>query len=173
MTDSERLFLACLRFFFPRKYAEKELRQSLNRRYVNKIDWNLFLSLAELHGVIPLLYHSLNAVAWTNIPEEVRKRLEKAFLANLARNLFMSLEMDKVLGALARVKVGGVPIKGVTLSEEVYPDISYRTAMDIDILIRKKDLKKAEKEMLRFGYHRPHSIGKDPFPENSQGFFFA
>ena len=78
----------------------------------------------------------------------------------------MSLEMDKVLGALAKVKVGGVPIKGVTLSEEVYPDISYRTAMDIDILIQKKDLKKAEKEMLRFGYHRPHSIGKGPFPEN-------
>ena len=112
MTESEKLFLACLRFFFSKKQAAKELRQSLNRRYVNKIDWNLFLSLAELHGVIPLLYHSLNAVAWTNIP-------------------------------------------------------------DIDILIRKKDLKKAEKEMLRFGYHRPHSIGKDPFPENSQGFFFA
>ena len=68
--------------------------------------------------------------------------------------------------ALGKRGVMSIPIKGIFLSEEVYPDISFRMITDIDLLIRGEDLMMAEKALIELGYCRDYTLREDFFPEN-------
>ncbi|MEW6382169.1 MAG: nucleotidyltransferase family protein [bacterium] len=162
MAKEEKFFLACLRFFLQKTGSPDEIRSSMGKN----MDWNLILSWAQSHGVHPLLYHVLKGVNWTGIPGQVRERLESNFRANMARNLILSAETDKVLMALEKRGIISVPLKGIFLSEEVYPDISLRVVTDIDLLVREEDLAGAEEALVELGYCHDHSIRQVLIPNN-------
>jgi len=162
MAEEEKLFLACLRFFFRKMDSVAEIRSCLGK----EIDWDLILSWAQWHGVSPLLYHILKEIGWSGIPKQVRERLEQSFRLNMARNLFLWAETSKVLTALEKQRIISLPLKGIFLSEEVYPDISFRVVTDIDLLIRQEDLAAAEASLIELGYCRDPFIRKGLLPDN-------
>ncbi|MEW5803149.1 MAG: nucleotidyltransferase family protein [bacterium] len=163
MAEEEKFFLACLRHFLKGKADTSEGILS----YLGKgIDWPLVLSWSQWHGVTPVIYHILKEIDWTGVPEMIRKGLERSFRINMARNLFLSAEIDRVFAALGERGIISIPIKGIFLSEEVYPDISFRMITDIDILIRKDDLRRAEEILTQMGYERDQPLKDAFFPDN-------
>jgi len=161
----EIFYLACLRLFLKGGTGEK-MKNEILICLDDGMDWNLILSWSHWHGVIPLIYHVLKKIDWAGIPEEITEIVEKSFRVNMARNLFLSAEIDRVFDALGKQGVMSIPIKGIFLSEEVYPDISFRMITDIDLLIRREDLTRAEESLVELGYCRDYPLREDFFPEN-------
>ncbi len=117
-------------------------------------DWNALLSLAEQHGVLPLI-----AQAFSKIPEalpvEVSKTLRQSYQTNLHKSLFLSRELICILEKLSSSGIEVMPYKGVALAETVYGDIALRQSGDIDLLIRPKDLAAIRECVRELGY-TPH-----------------
>ena len=62
--------------------------------------------------------------------------LERAYLANSARMLFMQSAVDRVVNALSARDISSVLLKGAALIETVYPDPGQREMLDLDVLVR-------------------------------------
>lgn len=119
----------------------------------------LFLKEAGLHGVQPLLYHTLHKCGTLpNWPEYLRESL-----ANTARNQAVldavrHQALDEVLAALAGRNIRPLLIKGAALAYSHYPSPDLRPRADTDLLIRKKDIAAAEEVAREIGYNRLHTI---------------
>jgi hypothetical protein len=167
LAKEETFFLTCLRLFLKGGgVLPSEIRNEIRSCLEEGMDWHLILSWSHWHGVTPLIYHILKEIDWAGIPEEITEILERSFRINMARNLFLSSEIDRVFEALGKRGVISIPIKGIFLSEEVYPDISFRMITDIDLLIRREDLTRAEESLVELGYCRDSALREEFFPEN-------
>jgi len=167
LAKEEIFFLACLRLFLKGEaVSADEIRNEIQICLEEGMDWHLILSWSHWHGVTPLIYHILKKTDWAGIPEEITEILERRFRVNMARNLFLSAEIDRVFEALGKRGIMSIPIKGIFLSEEVYPDISFRMITDIDLLIRREDLMSAEESLVELGYCRDYPLREEFFPEN-------
>ncbi|MFJ7509868.1 nucleotidyltransferase family protein [Peribacillus simplex] len=127
---------------------------SLNNVFFSNIDWELFLQLAEHHRVIPLIYSKLKKINHKGIPSYVTQTLHKEYKKNTFHMLNFSGEMELVSKLFTENQIRLLFLKGPVIAFDLYGDISLRTSKDLDILIQKKDLTKAEMLLLNFGYVR-------------------
>ena len=118
----------------------------------NGIDWEYLFRVAGRHGLMPLLYYQLNAICPESVPAALLNRLKTRFHANLAYNLFLTAELLKLLSLFENHGIPAVPFKGPVLASSVYGNISLREFSDLDILIHKKDLKRAKDLLLSHDY---------------------
>lgn len=95
--------------------------------------WGTALNVADWHRLSPALYAYLRAAAVA--PAAVLNGLERAYLANAARSLYLRATTDRVLAALAAAEVPAMLLKGAALVQTVYPDPAVREMLDIDILV--------------------------------------
>jgi hypothetical protein len=116
------------------------------------IDWGKLLALADEHCVRPLLLQSLKAVCWDAVPQSIRLELEGFCRSNAQKNLLLAGELLRLLGRFDENEVPVVAFKGPILAEAVYGDLSLREFCDLDLLIRRQDLTKAEDILLVCGY---------------------
>ena len=72
--------------------------------------------------------------------------------ATISYNLLLLSEARKVLSALKRHQISAIVLKGVALTELIYPHLGMRAATDIDLLIDKKDSALASRTLLDLGY---------------------
>ncbi|MEN8218321.1 MAG: nucleotidyltransferase family protein [Pseudomonadota bacterium] len=117
---------------------------------LNATDWESIVQFAVIYSVAPLLYHRIKSV---NIPASFQHKLLKAYLISASRNTRLYSELSKIIKALQDTPV--IVLKGAHLAQNVYGNIALRPMNDIDILVRKTDLLKAEKNMLEIGYSSP------------------
>ncbi len=104
------------------------------------IDWSYLLQIAAHHGVLPLLYKSLNTTCRDTIPEQILDELRRLFRDNAVRNLFLTETLIKLLKQLAAHEIPAIPFKGPVLASSLHGDISLRQFGDLDILVRKQDV---------------------------------
>ncbi|PIU82962.1 MAG: hypothetical protein COS68_06600 [Elusimicrobia bacterium CG06_land_8_20_14_3_00_38_11] len=71
----------------------------------------------------------------------------------LARNILIFEQIKNILKEFKKEKIPVILLKGSALISTVYDDISLRPMEDIDILVKRDDLKKATACMLGTGYH--------------------
>jgi len=119
------------------------------------IDWSYLTQMALRHGLMPLLYRNLKATTPDAIPEEILEQLRKYFLVNAGRNIFLTEELHRLLHLFESHGIVGVPYKGPVLAASIYGDVTLRQFSDLDILIQKKDLKRARDLIIPLGY-QPH-----------------
>jgi hypothetical protein len=117
---------------------------------LNATDWESIVQFAVIYSVAPLLYHRIKSV---NIPASMRQKLLKAYLISARRNTRLYSQLSKIIKALQDTPV--IVLKGAHLAQNVYGNIALRPMNDIDILVRKTDLLKAEKNLLEIGYSSP------------------
>jgi hypothetical protein len=113
-------------------------------------DWGRALSAADWHRLSPLLYSHVLTVADT--PPAVLHALERGYLANAARSLFLRSELEKVLGLLSAAGVEAMLLKGAALVETVYRDPAHREMLDLDLLVRGDQLPAANAALRAAGY---------------------
>jgi len=164
LSHEGRLLLCCARTEMDEGTAEAvwELLEG-------ELDWGYLLAASIRHAIPQLLYHNLKAIgAETAVPPGVLSRLEQMYYANALRHLRFSRALEEVLGAFNERGIEAVVLKGMALAMQVYPVAALRQCGDIDVLVRKEDLLRAEEALLDLGYtaqresHVDKQFGQQP-----------
>ena len=136
--------LACARV--PR---DRDIRTACAR----PLDWSLLLRLAHGHGLTPLLYWQLSHCA-DIVPPAVLEELRGRFERNAARNIALARELHRILDLLRTRGIAAIPYKGPALAQIAYGDLGLRHFIDLDILVRKRDVRPA-RDLLKTRGYRP------------------
>ncbi|MCB0077964.1 MAG: nucleotidyltransferase family protein [Anaerolineales bacterium] len=113
-------------------------------------DWAAVATLAHKHRLAPLLYHRLTP-HHADLPREVYDTLRQAHGVCAANNMVYHYEQQRITAAFGE----GPPLllhKGLTVAEQLYGDIALRPTMDIDLLVRRRDLDAARERLEPLGW---------------------
>lgn len=131
-----------------RTKLDASIKKQINLLVQQDIDWDYLISLAAKHGVLPLLFNSLNNTCPEIIPKEILSKLRCYFQSNVQRNLLLTSQLLKILEIFQANGVNAVPFKGPMLAVSVYGNPAYRQFCDLDLLVHKKDFLKAKELLL-------------------------
>jgi hypothetical protein len=103
--------------------------------------------------VTPLFYQRLQ-IFKSNfpIPDQIMPRVRELYLAHAARNIRLYHELTQVLTILQGANIPVVVLKGAHLAELVYKNIALRSMGDIDLLVKKDDLRRSQQGLIKAGY---------------------
>ena len=136
--------------------VEADIRERLAELARGDVDWDYLFLLARRHSALPLLYRGLAGVE--GLPADFRARLRDEFRKNATRNTLLAGEMAQ----LARLfEAEGVPLlayKGPALAQQAYGDITLRRYVDLDVIVRRRDAKRAGELLRSLGYLKPEGL---------------
>jgi Uncharacterised nucleotidyltransferase len=102
-------------------------------------DWDELLRLALKHGVLPLIYQSLF---------EQGAKMPAFFIGAAQQNRIaarkLASELEGLLGDFAEQGIEVLPLKGPAMAEALYGDVALRPSVDLDLLVRRRDYRRAE-----------------------------
>ena len=116
-------------------------------------EWHNFFDLLRPHWIVPLLAFHLRT--WTEEfrpPQKIMEYLDGIFLAASARNLLVGRQIQSITTALEEADIPVILMKGHALARTVYPDPALRQSSDIDLLVARADMLRAEAVMNNLGY---------------------
>ena len=87
------------------------------------------------------------------LEKKMRSRNKDIKLQVQAHNVFLISELSKILSAFGEGNIHALIMKGTGLLETLYKKGFSRPMYDLDILVKKKDLKRAEECLIQLGYH--------------------
>jgi hypothetical protein len=152
------LLLCCARTALGPGHVER-VREILR----GPIDWAYFAGVAARNGVTPLLYLSLASAFAREVPAHVLGQLRVHAHVNRLRNEILSQELLRVLGAFKAAGIAAVPLKGPALAAAAYGNVGLRLFTDLDILVRPRNVSRAEELLLELAY-----VGADAPNEQSR-----
>lgn len=138
--------------------CESERAARLRRLLQGEFDWDYLLSLAHPHGMLPLLYLSVQTTCADAVTGDILDQLREHFQRTTQRNLFLTGELLKLLELFAAHQVSAIPFKGPTLASLAYGDVGLREFSDLDILIRQQDVSRAKELLVSCGYRPQVSL---------------
>jgi hypothetical protein len=129
----------------------------INTLITQVTDWDAFINLAYIHGVLPLIYRTLKRYAEL-IPQEILLKLKLYNMNIVKQNIIMTSELMKVMKLLEDNGIHVLTFKGPVLSYMAYADITLRQYADIDILVDEALLFEAATLLAQSGYTYPSPI---------------
>jgi hypothetical protein len=145
-TLPQRLLLTCLH----RDIARSD---PASLAALDEIGWQAMLSLAKVHGVRPLLYQRLVDIGLQpRVPSNVWSALALAARQAAARTLRAQTELAALAASLAAENIPVIALKGGYLAPQVYASPALREMSDLDLLVRRIDLRRAADVVLSKGY---------------------
>ncbi len=121
-------------------------------------DWAYLLEMASRHGLRPLLYRHLNAIAAAAVPKAIFAELWGRYETTRRRNQEMAKELLRVLKLLDANGIAAIPYKGPALAASTYGDLALREFGDLDILLRPQDILPAKALLLAQGYRPKYPL---------------
>jgi len=124
-------------------------------RQAARVDvWDGVLAEAERQGVAPLVYWHAKALGF-EFPEDVRRGLRALYVRHrLANRIRMSVLCD-ILRAFEAAGIRGLVLKGAALVHLVYSDPALRPMRDVDLLVPRADVVRAQVLLGRLGFDAP------------------
>lgn len=119
------------------------------------IDWDSLRRAAIRHGLLPLLYRLLSGSLAELVPAQRLQDLRRLFQQNAARNLYQTGELCRLLRLFAANGIEAIPYKGPALAVCAYGDVALRQFVDLDVLVRRRDVQRASALLAADGYE-PH-----------------
>jgi len=118
------------------------------------VDWDVFLSLARHHGLIPLMQHHVTAgtISAADIPAYALTALQLEATTIARRSLYLTGELIAILRDFAAQEIPCVPLKGPALALSPYGDVALRRINDLDIFVHESDLPRAIARLADRGY---------------------
>src|SRR2546423_1140308 len=129
-----------------------ESAQRIKTLAVEGLDWEYLFLLAQRHAVLPLLHKQLNANASDSLPQSFRQELATKFRENATRNILLAAELVKIFKLFEAEGVEVLAYKGPALASSAYGDIAARRFVDLDIIVRKRDVRRAGALLQTLGY---------------------
>jgi hypothetical protein len=112
--------------------------------------WGQLLRIAAWHRLSPVLFCHLDPKR--DAPAAVLSAVERAYLANAARIMFIQATRRRVVDALHAAGVAAMLLKGAALVETAYADPAQREMLDLDILVPADRLPAANEALATLGY---------------------
>lgn len=133
--------------------------QRMGRLIRGGIDWDLAMTIAQWHGMQPLLYWNVvrqeNQRDGSRIPPSVLQSMRDMYVRNVGVSLGMLGDFFEILSSMNDLGIPVVPYKGPILASRLYGHLGLRVSSDLDILVRKSDLPKAREVLINMGYELP------------------
>ena len=118
-----------------------------------KINWLIFKDILSYHGLAPFAYLSFKEYI-SFLPEDVSRILRRTYYHSLAHLSRLQWKFLELYHAFRKKNVLLLPIKGIALLDDLYPDYLARASSDIDILVKEEDLEEAIKILEDLGYQK-------------------
>jgi len=148
-----QLLLGCARTNLS-KDKQNEIRKLVN----NGLDWDYVLQMGKAHGLAPLLYYHLRRIDHKHrITQSIMERLHTIYYSNLAHNISLDSELNKILNFFEKKRIPVVVLRGLALAQIIYKNIALRSTIDIDLLVQKKDLSRVVQTLLELKFTSPQS----------------
>jgi len=109
---------------------KSEFKQILHK----DLNWHELLKRAHLENVSPLLYRNLK-VYEDKVPDEVVSQLNRIYITNFGRNLYLLNALKPVLQAVEDSGMRVALVKGPRLAKTLYKDIGLRFFIDVDLFV--------------------------------------
>jgi hypothetical protein len=112
------------------------------------------ISLAQKHGILPLLYQTVKNISNREqlVDNSAVDLLKQAYLLTARSNMFMSAELLRIAKLFEANGLEMMAFKGPALAQEGYRDVTLREFSDLDILVKKADRSKAIQLLIEEGY---------------------
>jgi hypothetical protein len=143
----KRLLAACVR-----AELRPEDGAAVRELAARPLDWDFVIAAAAENSVMPLLARQLAAHAADLVPAASLERIKAAARANTLRCLKLTGELLRVLTEFATRGIEAIPYKGPVLAALAYGDVAMREYEDLDIVLRQRDVAKADEAMRALGY---------------------
>jgi Uncharacterised nucleotidyltransferase len=143
----EELLLCCARTHMSPATASR-----IRTLLLDEIDWEYLFGIAQWHGVMPLLYHSLKSTCPESVPQAKFQQLRSFFQANSCHTVFLTQKLITILRLFENHEIPALPFKGAILAASVYGDLCLRQTRDLDILVHTNYYQKAKNILISEGY---------------------
>ena len=133
--------------------AHKNNYESILNSYLKSLDWKYIITKTCQEGVSGIVFHHLQKYNLAEkLPPDVHSYLLSCYNMNFKQNLLILCQAKRLLRQLNQAGITVVVLKGLALMEHNYPSLGMRGMSDIDILVRKDDLLKADQCLALIGY---------------------
>ncbi len=119
-------------------------------------DLEYLYRLAHRHALLPLLHRGLEGLE--GVPEGLSRRLRDDYRKNGTRNVLLAGELARVSKALKAEGVGALAYKGPALALQAYGDLRLRRFVDLDVVVRREDARRAGEVLGSLGYAKPEGL---------------
>jgi hypothetical protein len=143
----KRLLVCCARTSVPPAIANEICKLASG-----PINWDFLFDEAADNSVTPLLGRQLVAVAADMVPSEQLSRLKTLTRANVMHSLVLTAELIMILNLFRSEGIEAIAYKGPVLAAQAYGDVTLREFEDLDIVLRQRDMARANNVMLTLGY---------------------
>src|SRR2546421_804265 len=124
------------------------------------LDWDYLFRLAQRHAVLPLLHRSISEHARDAARQTCRQRLRDRFRENATRNLLLAGELVRISRLFESEGVHVLAYKGPALAVSAYGDLSLRRFVDLDIIVRARDVRRAGELLRSLGFTLSDGLSK-------------
>lgn len=142
-----KLLLCCAQGFWQEGSSER-----LQSLLEEEIDWDCVIRKACLHGIVPIVYRTLEGMTKERVPKAVLNKLWVYTRMIADRNTLLVDELNTILKLFSSEGIEAMPLKGPLLTAELYGNLELRPMTDLDILVRTHDVLKAKRLLLARGY---------------------
>ena len=111
------------------------------------------MDLADSHGIPGLVAKRLEELAFAGVPAAVREQLQVRMRAQHLFSLSMTAELFRILQNFSVDLIDAILVKGPLISVLAYGDPAIRSYVDLDLLLRHRDIAHAVHRMLAMGFH--------------------
>ncbi len=127
------------------------------------LDINTLIGLANQHGILPLVYKTLKKLLQSDSASDINygvllADLKSAYTQIAQRNMLMSAELIRIMKLLEENDINALAFKGPALSQLAYGDITLRQYVDLDILVKRKDIYTIDKLLKDKSYQRVYAL---------------
>ena len=150
----ETLLILCAR-----THLDEASAAHVNALLREDLDWDYLLRMAFQHSVVPLLYKNLLPAHKDLLPKSFADELRAYFHGNALRNMVLTRELLALVDGLEALDIPSLPFKGPALAVTAYGDLSLRQFGDLDLLVQKEHLEKAEAFFYSRGYRSREYLG--------------
>lgn len=164
--SNEEMFITAL---LKHEFSDEEPDSDMAVALKDCVDLEKVLELARKNGISQKLFTIIKALRDNNIIEfttETEKtffnKLRHDYIYTAAKNTMLYSEFGRVVNSFRDKDIDVMAMKGAVLAELVYQDIGTRSMSDIDLLIKKEDIAKADAVLNTIGYK-----AADPSPFDS------
>lgn len=127
------------------------LRGQGGDRTVEEPEWEAMLALAEAEHVLPWAVARARLLR-TGVSPAIANRMRQIERDAAIASFYWSSELERVLRGFGQADLATVPLKGPFLAERLYGAAALRVSYDLDLLVSKADLARAEAAMRAMGF---------------------
>jgi hypothetical protein len=150
LSPAEKFVLACVRM-------DAEGEGEISALLAGHLNWDAVYEAGLRHAVLPLLYQGLQKANQGLLPEGAGV-IRDAYRSNAHRNLHLAKTALQLSELLHQQGVESLLIKGPATAVLAYADLSLRSFVDLDLLIRPRDFFLSHQALLDHGWQPALSL---------------